>query len=100
MSEEEIRNAEAEFVKDAKFGEQHEFLNHGMWLENSICLDEPKTFTRVDRKRVTYPKGTWLLKIGIDPQRNEELWQSVLEGKYTGFSIEGFGDRVKLLEVN
>jgi hypothetical protein len=100
MSEEEIRNAEAEFVKDAKFGEQHEYLNRGMWLENSICLDEPKTFKRVDRKRVTYPKGTWLIKIGIDPQKNEELWQNVLEGKYTGFSIEGFGDRVKLLEVN
>jgi hypothetical protein len=34
-----------------------------------------------------YPKGTWVITVKIE---NPELWKQVKEGKYKGFSVEGY----------
>ena len=92
VSEEEIRAAEKEFA--GRLGEDHEVLNPNLILERSIVLDEPKTFKNVEGEKVTYPTGTWLIRIKVN---DDETWARIRSGELSGVSIEGFADRIKLV---
>jgi hypothetical protein len=48
------------------------------------------------RKKVTYPKGTWLMYSRV---LNDTLWEGIKSGKYTGWSPEGLGEMKPLKDA-
>jgi len=66
--------------------EHNENQNANSYVFESWIVEDPET----DKANTVYnlglPKGTWAVKMRVtDP----EVWQSVKEGKYKGFSLEG-----------
>jgi len=83
----DIRRAAHNFlVKGAQIGYQHQEKPGGLTLLESYLA--PVEFKLGNR---TVPKGTWLMAVRVN---NDKVWQEVLDGKLTGFSIEGYAKRV------
>lgn len=97
ISEEEIRTAMLRFME--------EFQNTGVdHIKDSA--DNPVLFNDVIRvvecwqKRedgfisgAFVPKGAWLMTVRI---LDDDIWNGILNGKYTGFSLEAFAKRIPL----
>jgi hypothetical protein len=82
-SAEEIRSACHEFMeKFGKLGLQHKYLANNL-MKVLECWIAPADLKIEDHD---VKKGTWLLACRIV---DEDLWQAVKEGKFTGFSIGG-----------
>ena len=70
----------------------HEENTDGVYMFESFITDSsrgiqaPKGYPKV-------PDGTWFGSYKIE---NDEVWASVLEGKFKGFSIEGLFNRVEM----
>jgi len=70
----------------------HSETKDGVYLFESIITDKergtlaPKGFAKV-------PEGSWFGSYKVE---NNEVWQSVLDGKFKGFSIEGYFDMIEL----
>ena len=87
-SEDDIRKAAHTFMEHfTQLGKQHEEIVTGKLkvLESYLA---PADFDIGDEK---VKKGTWLMAIRVN---DDELWESVKKGSFTGFSIGGFGSRV------
>lgn len=72
-------------------------LNHseiaapGTYVTESWLVDDPK----VDKSAslgLEYPQGTWVVTMKV---KDKEFWEEIKQGKYRGYSIEGyFNERV------
>lgn len=59
-------------------------------LYESWLTKRDETWTNPDGEEETVSKGTWLISVHAT---TDEVWQQVLDGELTGFSIEGTGMR-------
>lgn len=71
----------AEYNKSTNLGLQHEDMDPPLHLVESWIV--PIDLVLGD---TTVKKGSWVITVKVD---DDELWQSVKDGKYTGFSIGG-----------
>lgn len=51
------------------------------WIVTDPAMDKSKKYG------LAVPEGTWMVRVRVD---NEEIWQTVKDGKVRGFSIEGY----------
>lgn len=86
-SEEEVEKAAHYWMKEfQQLGEMHSKMlkdKQATVLESYIA---PVEFD-IDQKVVK--KGTWLIKLYVD---DDDLWEKIENGDYTGFSIQGLAD--------
>lgn len=70
----------------------HEVPTEGVYMFESFIVDSergiqaPKGYPKV-------PEGSYFVSYFIE---NDQVWQDVLDGKFKGFSIEGFFNRVEM----
>jgi hypothetical protein len=90
FSESTIQRMQEKFMKELRNRdtniEHNENQNANSYVFESWIVEDPET----DKANTVYnlglPKGSWAVKMRVtDP----EVWQSVKEGKYKGFSLEG-----------
>lgn len=81
------RAAHAFMEKSQVIGNQHSEVAKAVVVENYIS---PMEFTLGEE---TVRKGTWIMAVKV---LDEELWEGVKKGEYTGFSIGGRGVRTKV----
>lgn len=51
------------------------------WIVENTDMDKSKELG------LTYPQGTWVITMKV---QDPELWRDIKQGKYKGFSVEGF----------
>ena len=97
FSEETVRKASELFLmrsnqNNATYEHERKMLD-GMSVVESWIIEDEKT----DKSRLynfNLPKGTWMISMKVN---NDEIWQSVKDGKVKGFSIEGhFADKYEM----
>jgi len=92
-SEEEVEKAAHYWMKEfQQLGEMHSKMlaeKQALVLESYVA---PVEFTMGSR---VVKKGTWLLKLYVE---DDDLWEKIDEGSYTGFSIQGLADAETLDE--
>jgi hypothetical protein len=60
------------------------------WIIDNPDMDKSKAYG------FDLPKGTWMISMKIE---DENVWKQVKEGKYKGFSIEGyFADKLEMAQ--
>ncbi len=80
------KTAHLYMVEFQNIGLQHKgFVNHRVRLVESFIAPAAMSIAGT-----TISAGTWLMKVRVE---DDELWQAVLDGKLTGFSIAGFARR-------
>jgi hypothetical protein len=65
-------------------------LLNGVYSFESFIADKSRGINPPDQFK-DLPDGTWFLSYQIE---SDELWQSVKDGTFTGFSIEGYFEHV------
>ena len=84
-SEDEIEKAAHWFLEKSRvLGIQHEDLAEAVLLESWIA----KTDESIDGIKIK--KGSWLITTRVD---NDEMWQDIKDGKYTGYYIGAWANR-------
>lgn len=96
ISAEVIREAAFRFMEDYQnFGINHEKIDGKPVLYNDkIAVVE----SWITREKTTIggtevPKGAWVLTCRV---KDDSIWQGVLDGTYTGFSLEALAKRVEI----
>ena len=96
FSKQTVAKASQMYLMNSK--QSNTTLEHGMEL-NGLCLVE--TWLKEDMEKdksaiygMTDPIGTWM---GCLKVTNDDVWNDVKDGKFKGFSIEGyFADKMKM----
>lgn len=86
----------AETIKQAAYRWLQENMNHQFNLEHSKNTNKVDVIeswiindSRNDKAAslgFSLPKGTWMMSCKVN---DEDLWRSIKEGEYNGFSVEG-----------
>lgn len=88
MTAEEIEKAAETFMKSRVVGDKHQKIAKGVELTDSyVCQGA----TKIGNK--TVKKGTWIIGVKV---LDHGLWSRIKDGEYTGFSVGGRGNRVKM----
>jgi hypothetical protein len=91
ISEEEIRGAMYRFMESYQHtGLQHLKDNDGnqvLFDDKIKILENWQTRSETEINGITVPKGAWVLTVRI---YDDEIWQGILDGEYTGFSFCAF----------
>lgn len=88
MTAEEIEKAAETFMKSRVVGDKHRKIAKGVELTDSYVCQGP---TKIGNK--TVKKGTWIIGVKV---LDHGLWTKIKGGEYTGFSVGGRGNRVKM----
>lgn len=90
----EIESAAHEFLKNHRnIDSQHDLLSGKGRPIESWTLKEATTFEKPDGSESReYPAGTWMLGI----EWNDEAWESILSGEFTGLSIFGEAEELNI----
>jgi hypothetical protein len=98
FSEATVKQASELFLKNGNQSNatlEHKAKFDGATVVESWIIDNPE----MDKSRAygfDLPKGTWMISMKIE---DDKVWQEVKEGKYKGFSIEGyFADKLEMAE--
>jgi len=96
FSEATVKQASELFLKNGNQSNatlEHKNKFEGATVVESWIIDNPE----MDKSRAygfDLPKGTWMISMKIE---DEKVWKEVKEGKYKGFSIEGyFADKLEM----
>lgn len=85
ISAEAIERAAHRFLIESRvIGESHEYLAEAYPVESFIA---PIDFEMGGQE---VRKGTWILAVKV---MDDELWQKVKDGEFTGFSVGGYATR-------
>lgn len=85
ITEEEIEKACHYFMKSRVIGDRHKKTAQAELVESYLA---PVDFTSNNQE---VKKGSWIIAVKI---HSDSLWKAVREGKYTGFSVGGYGTRI------
>jgi hypothetical protein len=88
MTAGEIEKAAETFMKSRIVGDKHRNIAKGVELTDSYVCQGP---TKIGNK--TVKKGTWIIGVKV---LDHGLWKRIKGGEYTGFSVGGRGNRVKM----
>lgn len=94
MTVEEIEKAQRSHAMNG-FGSD---IQHSFSKEKKLHLVESwitKSDTKIGEQEVK--KGTWMQTVFVD---DTKIWKSIKEGKFTGFSMGGKGERVEKANTN
>jgi hypothetical protein len=89
FSKDTVKKASELYLKRLKGNNatlEHEKITDGVSLIESWIVEDPK-MDKTALYGLNAVEGAWAVVMKID---NEEVWNEVKEGKYLGFSIEGF----------
>lgn len=91
MTAEEIeKSAHSYLVNSRVVGKQHTKVADASVVESYIAPQDLEFAGQYGPQSV--PKGSWVIGVKVN---NPDLWQKVLDGEITGFSVGGFGVRNK-----
>jgi hypothetical protein len=100
FSEATVKQASELFLKNGNQSNatlEHKNKFEGATVVESWIIDNPE----MDKSKAygfDLPKGTWMISMKIE---DEKVWKEVKEGKYKGFSIEGyFADKLEMAIAN
>ena len=101
FSEATVKQASELFLKNGNQSNatlEHKAKFDGATVVESWIIDNPE----MDKSKAygfDLPKGTWMISMKIE---DDKVWKQVKEGKYKGFSIEGyFADKLEMSgEIN
>jgi len=98
FSEATVKQASELFLKNGNQSNatlEHKAKFDGATVVESWIIDNPE----MDKSKVygfDLPKGTWMISMKIE---DDKVWGDVKDGKYKGFSIEGFfADKLEMAE--
>ena len=98
FSEATVKQASELFLKNGNQSNatlEHKAKFDGATVVESWIIDNPD----MDKSKAygfDLPKGTWMISMKIE---DDKVWKQVKEGKYKGFSIEGyFADKLEMAE--
>jgi hypothetical protein len=98
FSEATVKQASELFLKNGNQSNatlEHKAKFDGATVVESWIIDNPD----MDKSKAygfDLPKGTWMISMKIE---DENVWKQVKEGKYKGFSIEGyFADKLEMAQ--
>lgn len=98
FSEATVKQASELFLKNGNQSNatlEHKAKFDGATVVESWIIDNPE-MDKSKQYGFSLPKGTWMISMKIE---DEEVWKQVKEGKYKGFSIEGyFADKLEMAE--
>lgn len=89
FSKETVKKASELYLKRLKNNNatiEHELVVKGVSLIESWIVEDPN-MDKTNLYKLDAPEGAWAVVMKID---NDEIWEDVKQGKYLGFSIEGF----------
>jgi hypothetical protein len=101
FSEATVKQASELFLKNGNQSNatlEHKAKFDGATVVESWIIDNPD-MDKSKQYGFSLPKGTWMISMKIE---DENVWKQVKEGKYKGFSIEGyFADKLEMSgEIN
>lgn len=101
FSEATVKQASELFLKNGNQSNatlEHKAKFDGATVVESWIIDNPG-MDKSKQYGFSLPKGTWMISMKIE---DENVWKQVKEGKYKGFSIEGyFADKLEMSgEIN
>jgi hypothetical protein len=101
FSEATVKQASELFLKNGNQSNatlEHKSKFDGATVVESWIIDNPE-MDKSKQYGFSLPKGTWMISMKIE---DEKVWKQVKEGKYKGFSIEGyFADKLEMSgEIN
>lgn len=98
FSEATVKKASELFLKNGNQSNatlEHKAKFDGATVVESWIIDNPD-MDKSKQYGFSLPKGTWMISMKIE---DENVWKQVKEGKYKGFSIEGyFADKLEMSE--
>ena len=98
FSEATVKQASELFLKNGNQSNatlEHKAKFDGATVVESWIIDNPD-MDKSKQYGFSLPKGTWMISMKIE---DESVWKQVKEGKYKGFSIEGyFADKLEMAE--
>lgn len=98
FSEATVKQASELFLKNGNQSNatlEHKAKFDGATVVESWIIDNPD-MDKSKQYGFSLPKGTWMISMKIEDQN---VWKQVKEGKYKGFSIEGyFADKLEMAE--
>jgi len=71
---------------------EHSMPVEGVYLAESWIVEDP-THDKTALYNIEAPAGSWAISMSVE---NDEVWNSVKDGKVLGFSIEGLFDEKKI----
>ena len=89
FSKDTVKKASELYLKRLKNNNatiEHELAVKGVSLIESWIVEDPN-MDKTNLYKLDAPEGAWAVVMKID---NDEIWEDVKQGKYLGFSIEGF----------
>jgi len=89
FSKDTVKKASELYLKRLKNNNatiEHELSVKGVSLIESWIVEDPN-MDKTNLYKLDAPEGAWAVVMKID---NDEIWEDVKQGKYLGFSIEGF----------
>lgn len=96
FSESTVKQASELFLKNGNQGNatlEHKSKFDGATVVESWIIDNPD-MDKSKQYGFSLPKGTWMISMKIE---DENVWKEVKDGKYKGFSIEGyFADKLEM----
>ena len=98
FSKETVQLTAELFMKNQKGNEftlEHEDNTDGVNIIESWIVEDEK-HDKSNIYKLDAIKGSWVVKMKV---YNEEVWQSIKEGKFKGFSIEGKFDGIEQLNA-
>jgi hypothetical protein len=98
FSEATVKQASELFLKNGNQSNatlEHKAKFDGATVVESWIIDNPD-MDKSKQYGFSLPKGTWMISMKIE---DDKVWKQVKEGKYKGFSIEGyFADKLEMAE--
>ena len=98
FSEATVKQASELFLKNGNQSNatlEHKAKFDGATVVESWIIDNPD-MDKSKQYGFSLPKGTWMISMKIE---DDKVWADVKEGKYKGFSIEGFfADKLEMAE--
>jgi hypothetical protein len=98
FSEATVKQASELFLKNGNQSNatlEHKAKFEGATVVESWIIDNPD-MDKSKQYGFSLPKGTWMISMKIE---DDKVWGEVKEGKYKGFSIEGyFADKLEMAE--
>jgi hypothetical protein len=96
FSEATVKQASELFLKNGNQSNatlEHKAKFKGATVVESWIIDNPD-MDKSKQYGFSLPKGTWMISMKIE---DENVWKQVKDGKYKGFSIEGyFADKLEM----
>ena len=98
FSEATVKQASELFLKNGNQSNatlEHKAKFEGATVVESWIIDNPD-MDKSKQYGFSLPKGTWMISMKIE---DDKVWNDVKDGKYKGFSIEGFfADKLEMAE--